>query len=424
MVKKNALPLGGQIPLFGQPDIPDIFRKAVQAVHSKAKQPLLLVQRKIGNAWVKHALITDPDDSGWWTNSIRDLAIDIGFDSNNHQYLKEAAEALMSIVFEWDVLAPEAKRTKWKASVMFPEVELDEDVVRYQFSSQLRETLLKPEVYALIDMNIVRKFRRSSALALWEQCVRFENVGRTGELAWPLWRDVILGQDASHKTYEEYKYFKAKVLKPALAEINELSEHEVTVHENKVGRRVSTLIFAIKRKQVAPETQTPDAVELISEMTKLAVPASEAKRLLKTYAADAIKHALAYTKSRMLDRKLSPLTSPSAYFRNALKEGYAQENKPQEVRSKPLVDIRSAYLQKRTSEAEQYFAELEADEQTELMVKYDEQQVTPSLRFGKKKASKSVIATFYGWLAMNTWGEPTQDELIEFAQALLHQTQA
>ncbi|MFX8957410.1 RepB family plasmid replication initiator protein, partial [Acinetobacter baumannii] len=90
--------------------------------------------------------------------------------SNNRQYLKESAEALMRIVFEWDVMSPTNKRP-WKASVMFPEVEIHADVIRYQISSQLRELIVKPEIYAVIDMNVVRRFRRASSLAIWEFCV-------------------------------------------------------------------------------------------------------------------------------------------------------------------------------------------------------------------------------------------------------------
>src|SRR4029078_12521587 len=76
-----------QISLFASPEAPDAFRKAVQIVHSKPKQPLSLLQRKLGNAWAKHAIENSPDEHGWWVLGIRDLAVDVGFDSNNRQYL-------------------------------------------------------------------------------------------------------------------------------------------------------------------------------------------------------------------------------------------------------------------------------------------------------------------------------------------------
>ena len=68
----------GQISLFASKETPDAFRKAVQIVHSKPKQPLSLLQRKLGNAWAKHAIENSPDEHGWWVLGIRDLAIDVG----------------------------------------------------------------------------------------------------------------------------------------------------------------------------------------------------------------------------------------------------------------------------------------------------------------------------------------------------------
>ena len=420
MAEKFPSSVNGQISLFGMAETPDTFRKAVQVIHSKPKQPLSLVQRKIGNAWLKHALLTQPSDDGWWSISIRNLAQEIGFDSNNHQHIKSAAEALMSIVFEWDVISPEAKRSMWKASVMFPEIELHADIVKFQFSSQMRERLLNPEIYALIDMNVVRKFRRSSSLALWEHCVRYEKIGRTGEVAWPLLRDMILGQDAGNKTYEEYKFFKSKVLKPALAEIKESSEHEITMIENKVGRRISTLQFVIKRKQPAKELDGIESLEVIGEMTRLGIPPSEAKRIAKAHSVESIKGALNYTKKRMEDRKLPKLDSTAAYFRKAVDFKYAEDEKQPTVSDKPKVDIRVVFLQRRISEAEAYFKELDPDDQTVLLEKYNNQQPTETLRFhAQKRLGKSVLSTFYGWLAQDTWGEPSAEELLAFAQTLM-----
>ncbi len=420
MAEKFPLSATGQISLFGAADTPDTFRKAVQVIHSKPKQPLSLVQRKIGNAWLKHALGTQPSDDGWWAISVRKLAGEIGFDSNNHQHLKSAAEALMSIVFEWDVIAPEAKRIMWKASVMFPEIELHADTVKFQFSSQMRERLLNPEIYALIDMNVVRKFRRSSSLALWEHCVRYEKIGRTGEVEWHLLRDMILGQDTGSKTYDEYKFFKSKVLKPSLAEITEASEHEVTMIENKIGRRISTLQFVIKRKHPVKEPEGIATLEVVGEMTRIGVPPSEAKRIAKDHTLQGIKGALHYTQKRMEDRKLPKLESVAAYFRKALDFKYAEDETQPTVAAKPKTDIRAVYLQQRIVEAEAYFKELDIEDQTALMEKYNGQQTTETLRFSdKKKVGKSVLSTFYGWLAHETWGEPSAEELLAFAQTLI-----
>jgi hypothetical protein len=414
-------PSHGQISLFGVKEAPDAFRKAVQVVHSKPKSPLTLLQRKLGNAWTKHAIESEPDANGWWTLGIRDLERDVGFDSNNRQHLKDSAEALMRIVFEWDVMAPTAKRVPWKASVLFPEIEIHSDVIRYQISSQLRELIVNPEIYAMIDMNVVRRFRRASSLAIWEYCVRFEKLGRTSEVEWEKFRDMVLGETAEARTYAEYKYFKSKVLKPAIAEINSESNLSIELVEAKVGKRVRSVRFELERKASGTDGVVEDGVslELVGEMVRLGVMQSEARRLLQSHSPQQLRAAVDYTKRRMADRRAEKLENPAAYFRHALQHEYG--NPPTvEAPKAPVerIDLREAFLVGQAEEAERYFKELDASEQSLLIERYNEQQGTSVLRL-KKRATKPAEVAFLRWLAQDTWGAPTSDELLHFAQEML-----
>ena len=415
----------GQISLFANKETPDAFRKAVQIVHSKPKQPLSLLQRKLGNAWAKHAIENSPDENGWWVLGIKDLAIDIGFDSNNREYLKTSAEALMRIVFEWDVISTTNKRP-WKASVMFPEVEIHASVIRYQISSQLRELVVKPEIYALIDMNIVRRFRRAPSLAIWEFCVRFERLTLTTEVPWEQFRDMMLGETAEAKTYQEYKYFKAKVLKPAIAEINAESNLRIELVESKIGKRVSSIRFQIEKKVVADDTVDDGRTfEVLGEVVKLGVMQSEARRLVKNHPLDEMKAALDYTKRRITDSRAEKLENPAAYFRHALQHRYATLAKDTESNrtsaSKNKLDLRQAYLESQLADVEGYFKELDAADQRVLIERYNESVLGP-LQI-KKKASKAAEAAFSRWLVNDTWGEPTAENLVEFAQQILTKKQ-
>lgn len=411
----------GQIALFANKETPDAFRKAVQIVHSKPKQPLSLLQRKLGNAWAKHAIENSPDENGWWVLGIKDLASDIGFDSNNREYLKASAEALMRIVFEWDVISTTNKRP-WKASVMFPEVEIHAAVIRYQISSQLRELVVKPEIYALIDMNVVRRFRRAPSLAIWEFCVRFERLSLTTEVPWEQFRDMVLGETAESKTYQEYKYFKAKVLKPAIAEINTESNLRIELVESKIGKRVASIRFQIE-KAMAAEDSVDDsaALEVLKNLVGLGVLQSEARRLVKNHPLDDVKAAMDYTKRRTTDTRSGKLDNPAAYFRHALQHRYAKparEAGPDATSApKDRLDLREAYLEVQLADVELYFKELDVADQQALIERYNAVALTP-LQV-RKKASKAAEVAFRRWLVNDTWGEPTAESLVEFAQHLL-----
>jgi hypothetical protein len=432
---RDLVSLPGQISLFANREVPDPFRKAVEILHNKPKAPLTLLQRKLFNALVKHAIEKPADDRGWWSITLRSLQVDVGFDSNNREYLKESARALMAIVFEWDQMAPQTKRGAWKASVMFPEVELHPDQMKFQVSSHLRELMLKPDIYAMIDMSIVRRFRRGPSLAIWEFCVRYEKIGRSAEVQWRIFRDMVLGETADSKTYQEYKHFKSKVLNTSIAEINSESNLTIDLIETKVGRSVATIRFDIARKQVDTEViESGAGLELLGELIKLGVMQSEAKKLLKQHPVEQLRATLEYTRRRQADKRGDKLANPAAYFRHALANGYAtvevsaaaQEGRTtadataegQSARSKKL-DLREAFMQARSIEAEGYFKELDAADQALLIERYNSQQTLAALRLNGKRVSKASEIAFKRWLAMDLWGEPGAEQLLEFAQSML-----
>ncbi len=419
-----------QFGLFQIAETPNAYRKAVQVVHSKPRAPLSLLQRKLSNAWLKNAVETSVDAEGWWTINVASMTEDIGFDSHNREYLRNSALELMRIVFEWDVIAPEKKRVLWKASVLFPEVEIRGDRIRYQISSQLRERVLNPDMYALIDLNVVRKFRRASSLAIYEHCIRFVTLGHTAEVEWEKFRDIALGESAESKSYKEYKYFKQKVLKPAIAEINSESDITVELREQLNGRRIEKLLFLVEKKSAQVEAEPADEkqLELVGEVVRIGVPQSEAKKLVKQYPADEMKAALDYTRKRSNDKKAQKLENPAAYFRQALTHKWGLvddiELKGEAKRPRPAVtgapSVEEAFALRQMETATGYFKELDVADQDELIHRYNEGQPTPALQIKKSKSTRASQTAFFKWLALDTWGPPTPSELLQFAQELLN----
>lgn len=414
----------GQIALFQVPDVPRSFKKAVQVVHSKPRAPMSLLQRKVSNSWLKHALHNPPDEHGWWSLRIQDMAREIGFDSNNREYLKDAALELMRIVFEWDVVAGEGKRVRWKASVLFPDVEITSEHMRFAISNQLRDQVLHPEMYALIDMNIVSKFRRAPSLALYEFCVRFERIGRTTEVAWETLRDMLLGESNESKSYAEYKYFKQKVLKPAMAEVNALSDMRVEMNENYQGRRVGSLSFTVHRPS-KPQLEAPsDDVQVmrqIGAMVEMGLMQSEARRLVSKYSSQEIDAALVYVKRRLSDKHASRINNPAAYLRETLKNNWAVVEEQSSVTANaPVASATKAkklledYMLEQNNQASLYFKELDPEDQQELINRYNAQQAVASLRLSKK-SGKATQSAFFTWLGIETWGHPSSEQLLAFA---------
>jgi hypothetical protein len=76
-------------------------------------------------------------------------------------------------------------------------------------------------------------------------------------------------------------------------------------------------------------------------------------------------------------------------------------------------------MQARSIEAEGYFKELDAADQALLIERYNSQQTLAALRLSGKRVSKASEIAFKRWLAMDLWGEPGAEQLLEFAQSML-----
>ncbi|MGS0894456.1 RepB family plasmid replication initiator protein [Burkholderia stagnalis] len=417
-----------QVSLFQAPEPPDLLRKAVQAIHIAPKSGKIgLQQRKMFSSLIKNALRQEAFEPGRtsFSISIAALSHESGLNSNNTKYVKDTVNSLISTVVNWDYLAAD-RSTVWKASGLLAGAELEQSVLKYSFSDQIRSELLNPEIYALIDMRIAREFRRSHSLALWENTVRYEGIGITAKIPLPKFRDLILGQDKASQSYKEYKLFKSKVLVPCIQEVNEVSDHTLELIEHKSGRSVEAVQFKVTRKQSTDTVEDGDVKNeaLVDEVAKFGIPRSEARRLITQYGVQRIKAAVAYTLNRTTKKNAAPIDNVAAYFRKALTHGYALSEGQGAETAAPAKEsaqskqeqIRDKYLAAKVEEAGAYFRELEIDDQTKLIERYNEtvagsRDLTLS---PKKKASKLAQTSFFRWLALDTWGEPTSDDLLEF----------
>lgn len=415
-----------QIALFQMPEMPDPFRKAVPAIHMAPKTgPISLQQAKTWNALIKNAIEQRKEgERTWFEYSIGDLISDVGLNSKNREYVKATINSLVGFVVNWDQLAA---KSEWNASALLAGAKLSGGTLKYQFSDNISELLLSPEVYASIDMRIARVFKRGYALTLWENVVRYEGVGQTGKMKVNTLRDLLLGMDWAQGSYAEYKIFKSRILVPALKEINDISDHEIVLKEHKTGRAVTEVQFFITPKRKSEATSEED-LDVLSAMTKLSVPLSEARKLLGHHGPEAVRQALAYTEVRVKKKNAQPLDNVASYFRKALANGYQLES----GRGKPdsnVVSIASSseqaedkllskLLADRAEQARGYFNELDSGEQGDCVNRYNENQVAPQLKLAaNKKPKKAAEQAFFYWLAEDVWGKPTDRDLLNFVLA-------
>lgn len=313
----------------------DSVKKNVAAIHVSGK--LSLLQRKLSNVLLLNAydtLVTQ----GSHRIDARTLCLMIGYNSNDTETLKTALRGLAETVAEWDML-DEKGRQEWGVSALLSYAKLKDGICEYAYSPALAEKLHDPKVFALINLNIQRQFTGGHALALYENCFRFVNTGSTGWWELEVFRR-LMGVDGSDY-YKSYKQLNAKVIKPAVAEVNKVSDILVEPEVRKMGRSVSHIRFKIKRNPQLAMMNIDDGEGVRSgvvytRLRELGVSDRLARQWIGQHGEDHVAQKIAFVDAQ------PGVKSPARYLSAALKEGFGAES---ETVSAPL-GARAAKLKK------------------------------------------------------------------------------
>ncbi len=218
----------------------ETVKKNVAAIHISGK--LTLLQRKLSNVLLLNAYDA-LTSAATHTIDARTLALMVGYNSNDFDTLRSSLRALAETVAEWDML-DEQGRQEWGVSSLLSFAKLKNGVCEYAYSPALAQKLYDPKIYALINVQIQRNFSSGHGLALYENCYRFVRTGSTGWWTLDVFRK-LMGVDGSDY-YSSFKHLNAKIIKPAVAEVNKSSDILIEPEFQKKGRTVTEIRFRIK----------------------------------------------------------------------------------------------------------------------------------------------------------------------------------
>ena len=204
--------------------------------------------------------------------SIVELARKLGYASNDSEHLKETLEALVDCTVEWNLLNKDNKQV-WGAASLLAFVEMEDGICFYQFPHPLRQKLYNPRIYTKLNLRLQNRFTSRYAMILWEVCFDYFDTDRDrGETPFiPLERfRELMGLEKNE--YPVFKVLNRDVIKPAIREINALTNYHVEVEQKRIGRRIGELKFRIRKVEQVPiqeslfpdiENLPPVAVELV-----------------------------------------------------------------------------------------------------------------------------------------------------------------
>lgn len=418
------------------------LKKHVAAIHINNK--LSLLQHKIANI----LLLLAYDDlliKEEHTVRVGHLAKLAGFDSNDHELLKQSLVALAETSLQWNILN-EGKKGEWGVSTMLAQAVIDKGECRYAYSPELRRKLYKPEIYARINLAVQQTFTSGYALKLYENCVRYRDVHSTGWWSVEIFKS-LLGIDEDE--YRNFKDLNKWVIKPSIVQINGGSDITLDVEYKRENRKIVKLRFHVEenpqlllklsvRRQLLstmsdldtePSAELEPGKSVLDRLQQFGLTKREARSALKEYGEPYILENLRVVEHAYLAGKVESL---AAFTKAALKADYRPRLSPletaqlqdkqdrkalQEQRQQAREQLESLRTQFDKQRLEKALAELSQDQMTTLKGRFtDHYKHQPVFRklLSKGWESPVVQGMFRNFAAEALLAEPSEAEFAAF----------
>lgn len=329
------------------------LKKHVAVIHSNNK--LTLLQRKIANALLfnayKDLLVKDEHEI-----HIATLCKIIGYDSNDHKTIKKALVNLLSTVLEWNLVDGERLDAEgiWNASSIIADASIDGPICTYSYSNKMRKLLYRPNVYGRLDMQVQAKFQSSYGLALYENCNRFQEIGKSPWFEIHTFRKLMGVEDGKYKIFRD---FKSRVLDKAIEEVNQYSSIKVDAQLRKEKRQVVAIQFLIKKSktetsplqlEMTTDAALPEILTLQFGLSK-----KQAEAILQNYNEEYIRNKITIV-IESTSFKEGKIKNLAKYLLSALSEDYQPLKAVHKTVEQPKAEFHNAEKLQRQENEIQY----------------------------------------------------------------------
>lgn len=424
------------------------FRKTNEAIGLRVVDGnLSLLARKVFNVMMYHAQemkvpginapIDTPAAKKYFWIPLSVLARDAAYDSKDVQYLKKQLVELQNIK-----LLMENER-QWTSERLVSSVTLvnpegfnkhsGQVWFGFAFPPEVHEQVMAPSTYTRLSIVYQSSLKSGSALALYEICRRYAtNPSKLTFIQfYEHWYSVITGNPISVAVPPVYKYFKRDTLKPAIAEINALTDISIELIEHKNGRRVEKLQFRVEQtKQAQLDFVAPPVidVELMTRVMKFGFSQTDASDLVAQHSDVIIRAALTRVEIRAQSESMAPLSTPAGYLRWTLNDlvrnpqvldaasALDKVTGDPEPKAERGLNVMERFLSARSRDALGIYKELDERERKAIFDCFKNQNTNKSIKLDKGIDGAMVRAFFAPWYAKELWGEPTAEALAEFVE--------
>lgn len=337
----------------------DILRKPVNALAIVPKSArITFLARKAYNVLLYEAQEQGIEQSVYRV-PLEQIIRGIDFDSHDTELVKRHLRAMVGTTVEWQSPTT-GEGTVWNVSGLLAHARLSKERgqvwVEWSYAINLKQQLIEPTVFARLRLEIITQLRSHAALALYEICSRYRDVGRTSRHPWRWWHPVLTGQPPDPLKLEkaEYRIFKRDVLKGAVAEVTAISDLDIEMIEHRRGRFVDEIQFSIAPKRQAPlplnERRQPVDMSILTTARRLGLDEAALERLADQYGFERVRDAMPVLERRATSAYPAPLRDPARYLKALLANAPQTEDQPESlpVAASPPADPASRPGQVRT----------------------------------------------------------------------------
>lgn len=305
----------------------DVLRKAVNALAIVPQSTrITYLARKTYNVLL-HEAQAQGLEREVYRAPLDEIVKGIDFDSNDTALVKKHLRGMVTTAVEWQSPTM-GEGQSWNVCGMLAHAKLSKERgqvwVEWSYAPNLKHELLEPSVFARLRLEVLTQLRSHPAVALYEICSRYKDVGRTSRNAWRWWHPVLTGQPPDPARLEklDYRFFKRDTLKPAIAEVSAITDLEIELIEHKRGRFIDEIQFGIQKKRQAElpiaETRRPVDLSLAKKAEACGLQEQALEKMIDEFGEGPVQQVIPALERRQQSAYPEPLRDPVRYARALL----------------------------------------------------------------------------------------------------------
>ncbi|WP_298691508.1 replication initiation protein [uncultured Sulfuricurvum sp.] len=194
---------------------------------------------------VKESLRTNPEQRRFEAN-VADIKQYTG--AQNSAHIKESILQMQEVKVSFNVLGKSKKDWKKDIGLILDADTQEEGFVSFSMEEELIGAINHPDIYGLVDLKVIKGMQSKHSVALYEFISDYLKIGKKR-----VYLDdfkVLMGIDPQ-KGYKRFCDLNARVISPAIKEINEKTSIALAVEPIYRGRKVTALEFRFIYKDEA-----------------------------------------------------------------------------------------------------------------------------------------------------------------------------